>query len=691
MSDEPEMTKLAIWHAGEKSIQEKVGVAERMAVTGQRVVRAFLPDQHREFFAQIPFIAVGSVDRQGHPWATLLTGKPGFISSPSPHALTIDARGDPSDPASEGIYGGGAIGLLGIELHTRRRNRANGILGAPKGDALVFAVDQSFGNCPQYIQLRNYAFVRDPRQPFSGEVLESSKLDQAARDMIAAADTFFVASYAEREDRRQADVSHRGGRAGFVRIAEDGTLTIPDFAGNLFFATLGNILLNGKAGLLFVDFDNGDMLQLTGDAEVILDSPEIAAFQGAERLWTFRARRVVRRPGALALRWSFQQDGWSPNSLMTGDWAQAAERLKAAELSTRWRPFRVAKIVDESASIRSFHLQPDDGAGLLPHLAGQHLPIRLRIPGSDKPCIRTYTLSVAPSDGMYRISVKRDGLISRHLHDRIAVGDIIEARAPNGDFTIDAHHKRPAVLLAGGVGITPLLAMLRYIVYEGLRTRGIRPTILFHGARSKTDRPFDGEIAELVDAAKGAVRVVRVLSDVGDAEEGRDYDAAGRINMALLTRFLPFGDYDFYLCGPSPFTQALYDGLRGYNIADDRIHAEAFGPSALARTAEITIAVPPRRPSSTKPVSIIFLNSLKEARWTPESGTLLELAESRGLDPEFSCRVGSCGTCRTKLLAGAVTYLKEPAAPLAEDEVLICCAVPAEPQGDDEDRIQLAL
>ena len=120
-------------------------------------------------------------------------------------------------------------------------------------------------------------------------------IDAEARALIEGADAFFVASFVEREDRRQVDVSHRGGRAGFVRVGEDGLLTIPDFDGNLFFATLGNILLNGKAGLLFVDYENGDLLQMTGDSEVILDSPEIAAFQGAERLWTFRARRIVRR------------------------------------------------------------------------------------------------------------------------------------------------------------------------------------------------------------------------------------------------------------------------------------------------------------------------------------------------------------------------------------------------------------
>jgi ferredoxin-NADP reductase/predicted pyridoxine 5'-phosphate oxidase superfamily flavin-nucleotide-binding protein len=681
---------LPVWHEGETFIQEKVGVAERMAAVGQRVIRDFMPEQHRDFYAQLPFIVLGSVDGSGDAWATFLEGRPGFMSSPSSTILEIAARSDASDPASEGVSDGQPIGLLGMEMHTRRRNRMNGIVyRSPEG--VCVDVDQSFGNCPRYIQLRDFEFVREPGQPYAGSVEHLPALDAEARSMIAAADAFFVASYVDREDRRQVDVSHRGGKAGFVRIAADGTLTIPDFDGNLFFSTLGNILLNGKAGLLFVDYANGDMLQMSGDAEVILDSPEIAAFQGAERLWTFKARRVVRRRNALALRWTFRENGWSANSLMTGDWAQAADRLRAAELATQWRVLTVTKIVDESASIRSFHLQPGDGAGLLPHVAGQHLPIRLGIPGADKPVIRTYTLSAAPSDGIYRISVKREGLVSKYLHDAIRVGDTIEARAPAGDFTIDARATRPAVLLAGGVGITPMLAMLRHVVYEGLRKQRIRPVILFHAARSRRERPFDRELAELVNAAQGAVKLIRVLSDANGAEEFADYDAIGHIDMVLLSRHLPFNDYDFYVCGPPQFTQALYDGLRGYNIADGRIHAEAFGPSSLKRTLDAGVTVPARRPPSTRPVPVAFMGSMKEARWTPEAGTLLELAESRGLNPEFSCREGTCGTCRTRLTKGAVTYVKEPTAAIGEGEVLLCCAVPAQQETDEENRIQLEL
>lgn len=684
------LTHQPTWHEGEIAIQERLGVAERMADVGQRVVRDHMPDQHREFFAQLPFVVLGSVDAQADAWATFIEGEPGFMSSPTPTRLSVGARPDPTDPAGAGMTEGASVGLLGIEMHTRRRNRMNGILsGEPHG--FQVQVDQSFGNCPRYITLRDFSFARPPGRPYPGAREDMPALDATARAMIEAADTFFVASYADRADRRQVDVSHRGGKPGFVRVADDGTLTVPDFNGNLFFSTLGNILLNGKAGLVFVDFRTGDMLQLTGDAELVLASPEIAAFQGAERLWTFRARRIVRRRGALALRGVPRAGGASPSSLATGDWRDARDRLDAAGLATQWRALKVTRVVQESATIRSFHLQPHDGAGLPAHQAGQHLPIRVAVPGSEQPLIRTYTLSCAASDSGYRISVKRDGRVSQHLHDAIGVGDTIEARAPAGRFVLDPQATRPAVLLAAGVGITPMLAMLRQIVHEGRRTQRIRPAILFHAARSRHERAFERELTQLAQAAGGAVRYVRVLSDTADAVQGRDYDDPGRIDMELLGRYLPFGDYDFYLCGPPAFTQAIYDGLRSYGIADGRIHAEAFGPSSLARSADGGAPEPPPAPAATRPVPVAFVNSGRTARWTPGSSTLLELAQANGLRPEYGCREGTCGTCRTRVLKGAVTYARRPAADVAQGEALICCAVPARQEDGDEQGLALAL
>lgn len=154
---------------------------------------------------------------------------------------------------------------------------------------------------------------------------------------------------------------------------------------------------------------------------------------------------------------------------------------------------------------------------------------------------------------------------------------------------------------------------------------------------------------------------------------------------------MPIEDYDFYLCGPPAFMQAIYDDLRARNIPDARIHAEAFGPASLLRTLDGPSTAPMRRPPASVPVHVVFTDSMKEARWTPEAGTLLELAEARGLNPDYSCRAGNCGTCRAKLLAGAVTYVQEPTAAIADDEVLVCCAVPAASEGDEPGRLQIAL
>lgn len=662
------------WHAGEQQLQAHVGVAERMEAFGRKVIRSWMPDQHREFYRQLPFMLLGAVDAQGRPWASVLEGEPGFADSPDPEHLHFTRRPAADDPAQ--LRDGEPIGLLGIELHTRRRNRLNGHVANLTADGFELSVDQAFGNCPQYIQLRQ--FQRVPlTDPKTRPAQQLNSLDEAARALIAGADTFFVASYADVDGQRSVDVSHRGGQAGFVRI-EGNRLTIPDFAGNLHFNTLGNLLLNPKAGLLFIDFSTGDLLQLSGRTEILLEDPQIEAFQGAERLWTFEVEQVVRRPAALALRWRF--DGMSPTSLLTGSWAEADARLQAQALGNQWRPLRVTKIEAESRHIRSIYLEPVDGAGLPVFLAGQHLPLRFTLDGEVH--IRTYSLSSAPSDGFYRISVKREGLISSHLHQQIQVGDVLEARAPQGHFTVAPLERRPLVLLAAGVGITPLLSMLREVVYQGLRTRGIRPTLLLQSSRSLADQPFRQELDRLLERSGNAVRVLRLLSQPeADAREGEDFDLTRRIDGAVLRNLLDVDDFDqidFVLCGPGGFTQGLYDSLRELDVRDAQIHAETFGPSTLKRQPDPDALVIEQPPAATTSVAVVFERSAKEARWQPEGGSLLELAESRGLRPEFSCRGGSCGTCKTRLVSGAVNYPQAPAEVPEAGHVLICCAVPAQ-------------
>lgn len=354
-----------------------------------------------------------------------------------------------------------------------------------------------------------------------------------------------------------------------------------------------------------------------------------------------------------------------------------------------WRPFRVVRIVQESDVIRSFYFEPADGAGFSAFNAGQHLPIRLRIPGEEGPVLRTYTLSHAPSDGGYRISVKREALASHFLHQHVREGDLIEARAPAGSFTIDAGEQRPAVLLAAGVGVTPLLAMLRHIVHEGQRTQSIRPTWFLQSARTVASRAFAQEVRSLVEAAQGKVRAISIISEPETgARAGVDFDEAGWIDLNLLKRVLPFDDFDFYLCGPPAFMQAIYDGLRSVRVPDERIFAEAFGPASLKRTQEGQ--APPPRPA-TEPVTVAFARAGKEARWPPAQGFLLDLAEQNGLTPEFGCRVGACGTCRTRVLEGKVAYASPPGFEVEAGEALICCAAPAAKEDGGGDRLILDL
>lgn len=290
------------WHSGEVELQQRHGVAERMAVVGSRVIRDFMPEQHRSFYAQLPFLVIGAVDGDGAPWATLLEGAPGFVRSPDPRTLQVGARPAVDDPASSGLAPGAALGCLGIEPATRRRNRVNGRVRSLDGDGFTLAVEQSFGNCPQYIQRRTPTLAA--AAPATAERLPA--LDDEARRTIRAADTFFVATYADEGGdaaRRGVDVSHRGGRPGFVQVDGD-VLTIPDFAGNLHFNTLGNLLVNPRAGLVFIDFARGDLLQISGATELLLAGEELAALAGAERLWRVHVRQAVRRRGALAWRWT---------------------------------------------------------------------------------------------------------------------------------------------------------------------------------------------------------------------------------------------------------------------------------------------------------------------------------------------------------------------------------------------------
>ncbi len=304
------------FNADELEAQSRAGTRP-----GSGAIRNFMPEQHRTFFRGLPEIFVASVDASGWPLATVLEGEPGFVHSPDPKTLRIDARPKAGDPAAGMLRVGGDIGVLGIDLGTRRRNRVNGIVTELDTAGFTIVVKESFGNCPQYIQRR--ALQRaDAAGEGEGEGVRTftTPVDRA-RELIERADTFFVASHSSARlgSSGGADISHRGGRPGFVRV-NGNVLSIPDFRGNGYFNTLGNLLGEPHCALLFVDFESGDVIQLQGRARIDWSPAERVA--GAERVWHFQMARGWYRPRAAAMRGALID--YSPMTLRTGTWVAGA-------------------------------------------------------------------------------------------------------------------------------------------------------------------------------------------------------------------------------------------------------------------------------------------------------------------------------------------------------------------------------
>jgi len=672
------------FHAGELAIQEKAGTLVEAASVGQRIIRDHMPDQHRLFFNQLPFLLVGSVDESGQPWASVLVGLPGFMNSPDAHTLRVNARPLPGDKLGANILNGSRIGMLGIELPTRRRSRLNATVTSADEYGFTAHVDQSFGNCAQYIQTREPQFVK-----LSGpaEVKEYGILTPADRALIESADTMFIVSNAAASSDTPnactagADISHRGGQSGFIRVEDGHTILLPDFAGNKLYQTLGNLHLDPRAGLLFIDFETGDYLQVCCTTSLVWDGPEVEAFVGAERLLRLNVVSVRRLVNSLPIRWS-ERTYW-PQIETTGTWQQADSAIELKRKADEWRLYRIAETRDESASIRTFFLEAEDGLGVPSYVPGQFLPIRL--PESAGGLQRVYTLSAAPKGNRLQISVKRQGAASSWLHEQ-NVGAVIQAKGPRGEFTFDRTRNRSAVMLSAGVGITPMIAMLDGLLPKDGKNAHKLPIYFVHGARNEREQAFAEELVnKRVSHRNLVVHLVHSQAEEALAEPGLANPYNGRVSIDLLKEILPFDDYDFYLCGPQRFMQELYDGLRAHNVRDSSINFEDFGAEKPMRRS-LDADAPAAKIElvdfvTASPAHVELRASSKEVAWKPEDGTLLELAEANGLAPLSGCRSGNCGTCATKVLSGSSGYVSPPSAQCAPGHVLTCISIPLPSEG----------
>lgn len=533
------------FHSGELTAQRNVGV-EREASATAGFIRDHMLEQHRAFFSALPFLVIAGADELGRRWVTIFETAEGKAASPDPRHLNLPGTLPAEDPLASEFTSGSQVGLLGIDLRTRRRNRLNGRMSAD-AKGLGLAVTQSFGNCPQYIEERILVRTDAPEPPGAAEAGSALSAKQTA--WILEADTFFIGTGFAAGDDEGFDASHRGGAPGFVEVDAPNQLRFPDYLGNNYFNTIGNLVRDPRVGLVFVDFSTGGLLHVSGRAKIVWHGRNSRDPQ-ARREIVVTVERVLERPTALTLRWSRRR---------------ALCRL------------RIAEKVHECAGIDSFHLEAADGSPLPEFVAGQHLPIALDVPGVKGPVRRSYSLSGSPSADRLRISVKREthGIASTFFHDRLVPGDEIEAGPPSGDFIL-RKGALPVVLVSAGVGVTPMLAMLHELVEKSSN----RLVWFVHGVRDGGSHAFRDEVMQLTDGA-AAVTVKTFYSAPRPQDRPLPTGVAeGRIRACDLYALGAGREADYMLCGPTRFTADLSHGLERLGIPSGRIHHETFGPAS---------------------------------------------------------------------------------------------------------------
>lgn len=360
---------------------------------------------------------------------------------------------------------------------------------------------------------------------------------------------------------------------------------------------------------------------------------------------------------------------------------------EAEVLPSAWqgfREFRIERRVIEDAaqSICSFYLAPADGGKLPPFLPGQFLTFRLDLPGPGgaQATTRCYSLSDAPHPDHYRISVKRalpppgsnapPGRSSSHFHDHLKIGSRLQVRAPAGHFHIDRGNG-PVVLIAGGVGITPMLSMLTWCLAE----QPEREIWLFYGVRDARELVMPDRL-EAMTAMNPNFQLRLCLSNpqAGDLA-ALAHVRKGRVDVELLRLSLPLKAYHFYICGPTPMLESLVPGLEDWGVPAARIHFEAFGPASIKRRTA-PAAASEAAPAEMANIEVNFARSGRKLPWRSDAGSLLEFAEANGIAVDSGCRAGGCGTCQTTIREGEVSYRQVPDFDPEPGTCLLCVCAP---------------
>lgn len=347
-----------------------------------------------------------------------------------------------------------------------------------------------------------------------------------------------------------------------------------------------------------------------------------------------------------------------------------------------WRKFRVAKITVETANARSIYLAPVDKKPIAGWVPGQFLTLQITPPDSAKPLVRCYSLSQAPREDQYRITVKKvvnhdkpaQVSISRFINESLMVGDVIDLKPPAGSFVLDSETEAPLVLLAAGIGITPLFAMAERLTQQNSQRR----TLLLYGNRNGQEHVLRREIEALAQRNPNFFVLNCYSSPLDNESLGRDYQVHGPVSVDVLKRILPNHQFQFYLCGPPGFMQSLYRDLTDWGVPESRIFFEAFGPASVKKVAEQVELTHPQlaATASSTPMPVTFSQSGKTANWVSSSRTILDFGLEQGVAMDSGCCAGNCGQCAVRLLKGKVHYIDQPSAEIPPGHCLPCIACP---------------
>jgi uncharacterized protein len=350
-----------------------------------------------------------------------------------------------------------------------------------------------------------------------------------------------------------------------------------------------------------------------------------------------------------------------------------------------WREFRVVRRVYEDGvqSQCSFYLEAVDGVALPPFKPGQFLTFQLPVAdhGEPRTIIRCYSLSDRPAPTGYRVTIKRvpapadrpalpPGVSSAHFHDQVHEGDMLRVKAPSGHFHIDPDAQIPAVLIAGGIGITPMMSMLRWCLDE----QPARVVHLYYGVRQGGEQAFKPLLEQLARAHPNLHLNVVYSRPGGDDVLGRDYQHLGHIDIDLLRRTLPHGRHQFYVCGPAAMMESLVPAILHWGVPRQDLHYEAFGPASI-RLGDTANAQPAA--AVAEAIEVRFERSRRTLVWDGRDANLLEFAERHGVAADSGCRAGGCGSCETRLIAGTVHYNSAPDHDVAPGHCLLCVGQPA--------------